>query len=444
MPENLTITARVWNGTKLELQQFELLSTLLGKGSWSSVHLGKNLNTGDQVAIKMFDKSNIKNSEGALREATILQSVKHPNIVSFFSVVEDSRYFYIIEELVTGGTMYSFMRSMKRLTEDQAGIFFSQIVSAVDYCHRIHSLCHRDLKLENILLDRNLNVKLIDFNLSQYVNPGQNLTKYVGSPIYASPEVLRRVPYDAEKADVWSLGCILFVFLCGKFPFFSRCLNTLASMILYQQLTIPSNISQRMSFLLTKMLDKDPRNRPTIHDLVQFDWTNYIELRREETMTQFESSSSVYTETVQTEEVLYKNSYYKNCNESSVTVTVTLCEKDPCDKSVYNESNNLMSTNYQEITNNRNETICQEVVGNTFTKSNTKTTLPPVRPTTLSQLPSFLSNLLLSKSCLVKQETTSNRGNDRNKQSPRISCSRSMVLSNKTRPQNSLVKSSET
>ncbi|KAL7859497.1 hypothetical protein SRHO_G00146440 [Serrasalmus rhombeus] len=139
-----------------------------------------------------LDRAHIK------REIEIISSLSHSNIIQIYEVFESREKIVMVMEYASGGELYENIQKKGRLTEEEARHFFSQITSAVLYCHK-NSVVHRDLKLENVLLDQDLNVKLADFGLSNQYQRGHFLETFCGSPLYASPEIINALPYQGPE-----------------------------------------------------------------------------------------------------------------------------------------------------------------------------------------------------------------------------------------------------
>jgi len=160
-----------------------------------------------------------------------------------------------------------------RLQENLAKHFFRQIISAIDYCHA-HHVIHRDLKAENILLDGDFRVKIIDFGLSNYFVPGENMKTFCGSPTYTAPELIQRKEYEGPNIDIWSMGVVLYVLVCGQLPFDGTSYLDLFTKILTCKYTIPDelNLSSECKDLISKMLVVDPNERIKIDGIRTHQW----------------------------------------------------------------------------------------------------------------------------------------------------------------------------
>lgn len=152
------------------------------------------------------------------REAAIVTLLNHPYICAMRDVVRTNYHWYMLFEYVNGGQMLDYIISHGRLKEKQARKFGRQIASALDYCHR-NSIVHRDLKIENILISKTGDIKIIDFGLSNLFSPKAQLKTFCGSLYFAAPELLQARQYTGPEVDIWSFGIVLYVLVCGKVPF---------------------------------------------------------------------------------------------------------------------------------------------------------------------------------------------------------------------------------
>ena len=200
----------------------------LGEGSYGKIYKAKNKISGDIRAMKQIDKSKITDMVTFKNEIEILSKMDHPNIIKLFEVFEDNKFFYLINDLCTGGELLDrIVKKRKEIpfTEKEAAIIFKELVSAISYCHDMN-IVHRDLKPENILFineDKNSPIKVIDFGFSkEFKNKNsnskqKNMSSKVGTVYYMAPEILQG-NYN-ELCDIWSCGVILYIILCGYPPF---------------------------------------------------------------------------------------------------------------------------------------------------------------------------------------------------------------------------------
>ena len=227
---------------KGDIKQFYQVIKKIGEGAYGKIYKVKNKQSGDIRAMKQITKSKIPDITKFQTEIQILSMVDHPNIVRLFEVIEDDKYFNLLQELCTGGELYKKYQTTQ-LKEKEIAKIFNQIMSAVAYCHE-KGIVHRDLKLENILFaseDPDSPIKIIDFGFSVLLgkkptikneekekknSEGNNdpkkfgfkrLKSKVGTLYYISPEIIKG-NYD-EKCDIWACGVILYILLTGNPPF---------------------------------------------------------------------------------------------------------------------------------------------------------------------------------------------------------------------------------
>lgn len=279
-----------------------ILGSTLGEGEFGKVKLGwrKDGKFPNQVAIKLIKRETLsKDTELEIkihREINSLKLLNHPNIVNLVEVMKSGKYIGIVLEYASGGELFDYILNHKYLKEPLAKKFFAQLVSGVDYLHS-KGLIHRDLKLENLLLDKNKNIIISDFGFvnSYNLSSGNDLMKTsCGSPCYAAPElVLTPNPYNGKKVDIWSLGIILYAMLAGYLPFDDDPHNEDGSDIirLYHYicktpLTFPEYVSPLPRDLLRKIIVADPKKRININDIRNHPWlsayANLLSIRQPE------------------------------------------------------------------------------------------------------------------------------------------------------------------
>ncbi|XP_003219021.1 serine/threonine-protein kinase SIK1 [Anolis carolinensis] len=245
----------------------------LGKGNFAVVKLARHRVTKTQVAIKIIDKTRLdpSNLEKIYREVQIMKLLNHPHIIKLYQVMETKDMLYIVTEFAKNGEMFDHLTSHGHLSESEARKKFWQILSAVEYCHS-HHIVHRDLKTENLLLDANMNIKLADFGFGNFYKSGEPLSTWCGSPPYAAPEVFEGKEYEGPHLDIWSLGVVLYVLVCGSLPFDGPNLPSLRQRVLEGRFRIPYFMSQDCETLIRRMLVVDPTKRITIAQIKQHKW----------------------------------------------------------------------------------------------------------------------------------------------------------------------------
>ncbi|XP_059185083.1 NUAK family SNF1-like kinase 2 [Centropristis striata] len=254
--------------------RYEFLETL-GKGTYGKVKKAKE-RSGRLVAIKSIRKEKIKDEQDLVhirREIEIMSSLCHPQIITIYEVFENKDKIVIVMEYASRGDLYDYICDKRNISEREARHFFRQIVSAVHYCHQ-NGIVHRDLKLENILLDGNGNVKIADFGLSNLYHGDEYLQTFCGSPLYASPEIVNGRPYRGPEVDTWSLGVLLYTMVHGTMPFDGHNHKSLVQQISTGNYRKPTNPSDACG-LIRWMLMVNPERRATIEEIAGHWWLNW-------------------------------------------------------------------------------------------------------------------------------------------------------------------------
>ncbi|EGR32359.1 protein kinase domain protein [Ichthyophthirius multifiliis] len=259
--------------------EFYQLGKVLGEGGFGIVCLVTHKTTGIIRAMKMIKKEKLNKiqEDQLFEELNIVKQIDNPYIIKIFEHFEDDKNHYLITEYCTGGELFERIKDVSPFTEKVAANYMKQILSAISYCH-FHKIVHRDLKPENILFDKkqsNSNLKVIDFGASTKFNPDQKLTKRIGTPFYVAPEILTKTPYD-EKCDVWSLGVILYIMLCGYPPFFGYSDQEIYEKVKKGKYEFYSEdwnfISKEAKDLISKMLQYNPINRISAAEAYAHPW----------------------------------------------------------------------------------------------------------------------------------------------------------------------------
>eukprot|EP00066_Takifugu_rubripes_P007630 XP_003973308.1 PREDICTED: NUAK family SNF1-like kinase 2 [Takifugu rubripes] len=254
--------------------RYEFLETL-GKGTYGKVKKARE-RSARLVAIKSIRKEKIKDEQDLVhirREIEIMSTLCHPHIITIYEVFENKDKIVIVMEYASRGDLYDYICDKRNISEREARHFFRQIVSAVHYCHQ-NGIVHRDLKLENILLDGSGNVKIADFGLSNLYHGDEYLQTFCGSPLYASPEIVNGRPYRGPEVDTWSLGVLLYTMVHGTMPFDGQNHKTLVQQISTGNYRKPSNPSDACG-LIRWMLMVNPERRATIEEIAGHWWLNW-------------------------------------------------------------------------------------------------------------------------------------------------------------------------
>ncbi|CAK7219040.1 hypothetical protein SCUCBS95973_003689 [Sporothrix curviconia] len=293
-----------------------ILGNTIGEGEFGKVKLGWKQEGGVQVAIKLIKKDALGNNPTRMakikREVNILRQLNHPNIVQLHKMEESEHHFGIVLEYASGGELFDYILNHRYLKDHAARRLFAQLISGVGYLHK-KGIVHRDLKLENLLLDRNRNIIITDFGFANTFDPTEELTEeeeinlvdreYIkrmgfdivkpngmrkadlmqtscGSPCYAAPElVVSDSLYTGRKVDVWSCGVILYAMLAGYLPFDDDPknpegdnINLLYKYIVNTPLTFPEYVTPHARDLLRRILVPNPRQRADLFEVARHSW----------------------------------------------------------------------------------------------------------------------------------------------------------------------------
>jgi len=258
------------------------IGKLLGHGQFGYTYVATDKSSGDRVAVKRIEKNKMILQiavEDVKREVKILQALDgHENVVQFYNAFEDDSYVYIVMELCEGGELLDRILSKKdsRYSEKDAAVIVRQMLKVAAECH-LHGLVHRDMKPENFLFKsakEDSPLKTTDFGLSDFIRPGKKFQDIVGSAYYVAPEVLKRK--SGPESDVWSIGVITYILLCGRRPFWDRTEDGIFKEVLrnkpdFRRKPWPT-ISNSAKDFIKKLLVKDPRARLTAAQALSHPW----------------------------------------------------------------------------------------------------------------------------------------------------------------------------
>lgn len=221
---------------------------------------------------KEFEKE-IARDKRTIREGSLGRLLFHPYICRLYEIVPMTNHYYMLFEYVEGGQMLDYIVSHGSLKEVSARKFARGIALALDYCHR-NNVVHRDLKIENIMINSKGDIKIIDFGLSNLYSPKSLLKTYCGSLYFAAPELLSAKPYTGPEVDVWSFGVVLYVLVCGKVPFDDQSVSVLHEKIKRGNVEYPTFLSKECISLLSRMLVVDPSKRASLYEVLTHPWMN--------------------------------------------------------------------------------------------------------------------------------------------------------------------------
>ncbi|KAH8726336.1 kinase-like domain-containing protein [Phaeosphaeriaceae sp. PMI808] len=257
------------------------LGKLIGKGSFGKVYLASHkLSNGSRVVLK----SAKKDDANLAREIHHHRQFIHPHIARLYEVIVTEQLVWLVLEYCPGDELYNYLLQHGALEPSKVQRIFTQLVGAVSYVHN-KSCVHRDLKLENILLDKHGDVKLVDFGFTrEYEGKSNYLQTWCGTVCYSAPEMLKGEKYAGEKVDIWSLGIILFALLVGELPFDEDDETVTKMKILKEEPKYPENFPLLAKELCQALLSKRPILRPTLADILQNPWLSEHAPRQQETL----------------------------------------------------------------------------------------------------------------------------------------------------------------
>ena len=263
---------------------------LIGQGAFGKVNLGLNILCGRVVAIKSFNKKKLNKKENTKNkifyEIDLMKKLSHPNITKILEYFESEKYYLIIMEYINGGNLFSFVKKRRKLNEKLAKFLFYQIINGIKYLHS-KNIVHRDIKLENILIDVNNNIKICDFGISKILSKkDEKCYDQCGTLMYMAPEILlsnKEKGYNPFLIDIYSSGIALYIMLSGSLPFNIKdddsSLSENNSYNFDLQYNIVNNkpkdienISYEAKDLLKKLLNKNPLKRISCEEILNHPW----------------------------------------------------------------------------------------------------------------------------------------------------------------------------
>lgn len=279
----------------------------LGEGGFARVYEVQDTR-GARYACKVVTKSSLKTKKAKTKlyaEIKIHRALEHPNIVTFGDCFEDDENVYMTLELCQSGSLMDMLRRRRRFTEPESRFFMVQLIGACHYMHT-HQVIHRDLKLGNLFLDGNMNVKVGDFGLAALIeNPGERKKTICGTPNYIAPEVLFDTANGHSfEVDTWSIGVILYTLVVGRPPFQTKDVKTIYKRIRDNQYEFPteSQVSIEARELVQGILTPDPQQRPSLHEIIDHEFFTrgivpaYIPTTARDTIPEFRHISRVVSQ----------------------------------------------------------------------------------------------------------------------------------------------------
>mmetsp|Transcript_6769 Transcript_6769/g.12428 ORF Transcript_6769/g.12428 Transcript_6769/m.12428 type:complete len:575 (-) Transcript_6769:231-1955(-) len=265
-------TGKKINSPRIHVKGYHIGRTI-GKGAFGKVLLATRVSGGQELVVKVMEKKGIddlKRVDQIFGEMFILTSLRHKNVIQLYEVRNQLNNIILVMEYAEGGELTNLIEKHLYLSEKYGCRIFNQILDGLIYCHR-RKVIHRDLKLENILLDSEGNIKIVDFGLSERLLGDAKLESVCGTPLYMSPELMQGKKYDSST-DVWSLGIVLYAMLCGFMPFSANNLADLSAKVCGGYYTIPEHLSDHLKDLIKNMLAVKPIDRLHLESIQNHPW----------------------------------------------------------------------------------------------------------------------------------------------------------------------------
>lgn len=247
---------------------------MLGRGAFGKVNLAMHKLVRKLVALKSLNKECLTDEvqkHKLMKEVNLLLRMRNDHVVKIYETIETKKHIIIVMELCAGGDLLNYVRKRRRLKEPYAKKIFRQIIEGLQYIHSKY-VGHRDIKLDNILLDGKGSVKIADFGVSKQCQPGQKMREQCGTPAYIAPEILKNKNGYSFGVDLWSAGVVLFAMLYGTVPFKAASMEELHSLILRGIYTLKDDISQEARDMLRGLLEINPHKRLTIPEILNHPW----------------------------------------------------------------------------------------------------------------------------------------------------------------------------
>ena len=276
----------------------------LGKGAFGEVWKVTHENSKKVYCIKMMTKRDIfeqKLINQINKEIGIMYNINHPYSVKLYNHFEDNEKLYLIMELASNGNLYNFIQNNKNQkikTKEMIKKIIIQVIEIIKYLHSL-DIIYRDIKPENILLDKDYNVKLCDYGWASYLSKGQFCSAYCGTPEYVSPEVIKKYPYN-EKVDIWGIGVLIFELVFGYPPFTSNFNEDRFNNIKEGKINWPKDLNDmELKDLIEKILKVNPKDRISLDEIEKHQWLfdTYKKMKEEKkTNDTFENKEKSQTE----------------------------------------------------------------------------------------------------------------------------------------------------
>ena len=273
---------------------FYLYGRQIGHGAFGQVNLALHIGSGRLVAIKMFSKKNLKDARARQKirnEIEMLSHFHHPFINQILDNFETDTHIFIVMEYVCGDLL-GFIRKRGKLSESVSKLIFKQLIEGLKYIHN-KNVVHRDIKLDNILIDLTNTIKICDFGVSRQIRPDEMMYEHCGTPAYISPEIFENKGYKGSGCDIWSAGVTLYYMLGGEQPFKASSIEELEKNIMKGDFKPLEEVTQEANDLIKGMLQVNPKERFGVDDILNHPWLDKVDLNQRQKLNLFTEAEKI-------------------------------------------------------------------------------------------------------------------------------------------------------
>ena len=274
---------------------YYLYGRQIGHGAFGQVNLALHIASGRLVAIKIFAKKNLRNTrakEKIMTEIETLSNFHHPFINQILDNFETSTHIFIVMEYVCGDLL-GFIRKRSKLSESVSKIIFKQLIEGLKYIHKKHFV-HRDIKLDNILIDLTNTIKICDFGVSKHFDDKNEIMfDHCGTPAYIAPEIFEHNGYKGPACDIWSAGVTLYYMLAGEQPFKAGSISELEKIIKAGDFKEIEGVSKEANNLISKILQVNPKSRLSLDEILNHKWLDKVDLSQRQKLSLFTEAEKI-------------------------------------------------------------------------------------------------------------------------------------------------------
>ena len=273
---------------------FYLYGRQIGHGAFGKVNIALHVASGRLVAIKSFNKKNLKKKnakEKIKNEIRMLSKLRHPFINQILDSFETDTHIFIVVEYICGDLL-GFIRKRGKLSETVSKIIFKQLIEGLKYIHH-KKIVHRDIKLDNILIDLTNTIKICDFGVSRKIAPDEVMHEHCGTPAYIAPEIFENQGYTGFQCDIWSAGVTLYYILGGIQPFRASSIKDLEKKVILGEFETIDEISDEANDLIRLMLNIDPKKRINVDKILKHPWLANIKTENRKKLNLFTDAEKI-------------------------------------------------------------------------------------------------------------------------------------------------------